>query len=428
MYNRCILVSALLGAMSLMAFAGEPNTINGWKQKQFIITFWFPPPATDEALATVAAEHYSLTLVPVEGLDKATKHGLRAMLTSDLLNPAVLDDPAKRAQLDALIKRVKKQPAFEAYFITDEPGAGAFPALGKLVAYLRERDPAHLAYINLFPTYANEAQLGVSADAAERAKVGYPLNFEGVGVSDKTVLAYREHVKKFVEIVKPDLISYDHYHFLKTGDGKQYFLNLALIRMAALEANKPFLNVIQACSAEKTWRLPDAAEMRWLIFTTLVYGGRGISYFVYWGSKSYGGLYQDGKPTPLAKDVAALNAEIAQMGPALLELDSVGVYHTTPLPYGTEAVPADAPVQILGKGEFVLGLFAVSGRTTSFMVVNRNYKEPAQAELKVKIPGRKLQELDRKTGKWTDSETLNADRQVKIKLSPADGRLIRVTE
>ena len=79
------------------------------------------------------------------------------MLTSDLLNPETLDDPAKRAQLDALIETVKNHPAMEAYYITDEPGAGAFPGLGKLVAYLRERDPAHLAYINLFPTYANEA-------------------------------------------------------------------------------------------------------------------------------------------------------------------------------------------------------------------------------------------------------------------------------
>jgi hypothetical protein len=34
------------------------------------------------------------------------------------------------------------------YFITDAPSADQFPALGKLVAHLRTRDPAHLAYIN----------------------------------------------------------------------------------------------------------------------------------------------------------------------------------------------------------------------------------------------------------------------------------------
>lgn len=178
------------------------------------------------------------------------------MLTNDLLNPATLTNPAKRAQLDALIKRVKDHPALEAYFITDEPGAGAFPGLGQLVAFLRQRDPAHFAYINLFPTYATEAQLGVSASAAARARVGFPQNLAGVDTSNKTVLAYREHLKKFVEIVKPELISYDHYHFFKASDGNQYFLNLALIRQAAQEANKPFLNIIQASTVEKVCAFP----------------------------------------------------------------------------------------------------------------------------------------------------------------------------
>lgn len=427
---KWMLAPVLLVTLSLMANAAEPAKTNeAWTQKQFLITFWCPPPATDQALAAVAAEGYNLTWVPVDGLDMAAKHKLRAMLTNDLLNPATLDDAAKRAQLDALIEKVKKHPAMEAYHITDEPGAGAFPGLGKLVAYLRERDPAHMAYINLLPTYANESQLGVSADAADRAKVGYPLNFEGVGASNKTVLAYREHLKKFIEIVKPDLISYDHYHFMKAGnDGQQYFLNLALIRDAAIEAGKPFLNIIQASTIEKSWRLPNPAETRFLVFTTMAYGGRGISYFLYWGPEVYGGLYRDGKSTPMVKEVAAINAEIAQFGPALMELESTAVYHTAPLPYGTQAVPADAPVRFTGGGEFVLGLFGKNGKTTAFMVVNRSYKQDAEATMKVELPGGKLQELDRKTGKWSDGPALDANREVKIKLVPGDGRLFRAAE
>ena len=105
------------------------------------------------------------------------------------------------------------------------------------------------------------------------------------------MLRYREHLKQFIETVKPDLISYDHYHFLKDKDGQpltasQYFLNLALIRDGGLEAGKPFLNIIQANTIEKSWRLPNAQEMRFLVFTTMAYGGRGISYFTYWGPPS----------------------------------------------------------------------------------------------------------------------------------------------
>ncbi|MCE5276464.1 MAG: hypothetical protein ABFD92_19445 [Planctomycetaceae bacterium] len=411
-----------------------------WRQKQFMVTFWCPPPASDEALARVAAEGYNLTWVPVEGLDVAARHKLRAMLTSDLLNATSLDDPARRAALDALIGKVKNHPAMEAYFITDEPGAGAFPGLGKLVAYLRQRDPAHLAYINLFPTYANEQQLGVSADAAERAKVGIPQNFAGVGTSDKTVLRYREHLRQFIATVKPDLISYDHYHFMKDGsDGKQYFLNLALIREASLAAGKPFLNIIQADTIEKSWRLPNAAETRFLVFTTMAYGGRGISYFTYWGPESYGGLYRDGKASPMVKEVAAINAEINRLGPALMELESTAVYHTAPVPYGTQTAPADAPVQVTGGGEFVLGLFGkakaatetkapVALKTTAFMIVNRNYKQPGEATLKVRPPVRALQELDRTSGRWIAGPALDPNGQIKVDLAPGDGRLFRVAE
>lgn len=418
----------LMAASSFGADPAESSPSPGWRQKQFLITFWCPPPATDEALAAVAAEHYNLTWVPADGLDMAGKYQLRAMLTDGLLKPEVLDDPDKRAQLDAMIEKVKNHPALEAYFLTDEPGAGAFPGLGRLVAYLRQRDPQHLAYINLFPTYANEAQLGVSADEAERARVGIPQNFAGAGTSKKTVLAYREHLKQFVEIVQPDLISYDHYHFLKDRDGVQYFLNLAMIREAAQEAGKPFLNIIQANIAEKPWRLPTAAETRFLIYTTLAYGGRGISYFTYWGPESFGGLYRDGKPSPMAGEVATLNAELTHLGPALLELDSTAVYHTAPLPWGTEAVPADAPVQVTGPGEFVLGLFAHEGKPTAFLVVNRNYRQEAEASLKITWPGAALEELDRHTGQWSDGPTLGSNRDVKIPLAPGDGRLFRVKQ
>ena len=430
MNTRLLILPVLLAWLPSTARCDRAQPANEWKQKEFIITYWCPPPATDEALARAAAEGYNLTWTAPDKLDVAARHNLRAMLQSPLLKPEVLDDPAKRAELDALIERVKKHPALEAYYLTDEPGAGAFPALGKLVAYLRERDPAHVAYINLYPTYANEQQLEVSAAAADRARVSYPTNFAGVGTDDKTVLRYREHLKKFVEMVKPELLSYDHYHFLKRkddgrpNDGKQYFLNLALIRLTAQEAGVPFVNIIQAGNGEPFWRVPSAEEMRWLVFTTLAYGGRGISYFTYWNWR--GGLYVDGKPSPLVQPVAALNREMAKLGPALLSLDSLAVYQTAPLPYGTEAIPANAPVQVAGAGQFVLGLFGKAGAPSAFMIVNRDYEAMAEAVLTVELPGSRLQELDRRTGGWVNAARLGRDRVFKTQLAPGDGRLFRL--
>jgi hypothetical protein len=86
-------------------------------------------------------------------------------------------------------------------------------------------------------------------------------------------------------------------------------------------------------------------------------------------------------------------------------------------------------VRIIGGGEFVLGLFGKSGgHPTAFMVVNRSYKQDAEADVQLAVPGRKLQELDRKTGKWSDGQPLGADRSLKVKLQPGDGRLFRIAE
>jgi len=417
--------------LAATAFGDASKDADRWMQKDFLITFWCPPPATDENLANVAKEGFNLTWTPEAGLDVAARHGLRAMVQSPLLNPETLDDPAKRAELDALIARVKDHPALEAYFITDEPGAGAFPGLGRLVAYLRERDPAHLAYINLYPTYANEQQLGVSADQAERARVGQPTDSGDTMADNGVVLRYREHLRQYIEIVKPDLISYDHYHFLKDAegqhkDGTQYFLNLGMIRTAALAAQRPFLNIIQADTIIKTWRLPNAAEMRWLVFTTMAYGGRGISYFTYWGPQEYNGLYIDGKRMPLMDAVAGLNHEMQKLGPELLKLNSVDVYHTAPVPDGAHAIPADAPVQILVEGQYVLGLFASHDRPDVFMIVNRDYNQPAEARLKVGLRGRRLEELDRTTGEWNEVARLSGERIVTMTLAAGNGRLFHV--
>ena len=142
-----------------------------------------------------------------------------------------------------LIARVRHHPALYDYYITDEPSATNFAALGKLVAYLRERDPAHLAYINLFPTYASNEQLGTKGD---------------------TVTAYREHLRQYVDIVKPGLISYDHYQLAVEGDRQDYFLNLAMIRRAAQDAGLPFLNIVQAATWDKSMRVPTGDEVRYL--------------------------------------------------------------------------------------------------------------------------------------------------------------------
>ncbi len=401
---------------------------SSWKQKEIIVTIWNVSEPNSTVYPNIAKENYNLVLVnnPPEGLDVAAKNGMKAMLGSKLLDPASLHDPIKRKELDNLIDKFKRYPALDAYFITDEPGTAKFNGLAELVAYLHKRDPGKLAYINLFPTYASEEQLGVSVDRVSKTKNAYPKNLHGIGSDNKTVLVYLEHLRQFVTTVKPDIISYDHYHLFKDRETPHYFLNLALISQVSKERKLPFMNIIQAGKYEKNWRLPTAKEVRFQVYTTLAYGGRGISYFTYWGSDADESLYRNGKQSPLAKDVAVINGEIRKLSPALMSLDSQSVYHTKTLPVGTEAIPKNSPVKVISDGEFVVGMFGKNKKISAFMIVNRNYKERQIAEIKIDISGRKLQELNRKTGKWIGVSNLTTNRRIKLTIEPGDGRLFRV--
>ncbi len=376
-----------------------------------IVTYWAGPPLTDAVAQQMAAGGFNVVWCSEQQLDTAQQHGLRAQLSDGLLSPATLDDPAAREKLDALIARVRNHPALYSYFLTDEPSAAAFPALGKLVAYLRERDPAHLAYINLFPTYANNQQLGTAGD---------------------TVTAYREHLRQFVETVRPALISYDHYQFAKDGDNGQYFLNLAMIRQASQDAGLPFLNIVQACTWTPSMRVPVGDEMRYLLYTTLAYGAQGISYYVYcWPGHTGGIALPDGTPTPIYDALKSLNREFTAVASQLQALRSLAVYHVGMKPPGAVPLPPDAPFRLEPavpdieyrapervRG-FLLGSFGEANAPTHVVVVNLDYK--SEAATTVVGPG-KLEIFDATAGAWQPANEARAE----LKLAPGGGRLLRL--
>jgi len=421
-----ILVNVMLVGLAavIAALPASSAPAKKWSIGEPIVTYWAGPgthmPVNDLTAAQLRAGGWNLAWTEKpEDLDLYHRHGLRAML---IIRTPDVTDAEKARKLEALVQSVRSHPALYAYYLVDEPGAGAFPALGRLVAFLRERDAAHLAYINLFPTYASAAQLNVSDDAAARAKVGYPTDFAGINTNDGTSMRYREHLRQFIEIVKPDLISYDHYHFLKDRDGTQYFLNLALIRSAALKAGKPFLNIIQTCnSPAEGWRGPGEHELRWLTYTSLAYGAQGISHFRY-----DIGLWKDPKEQetllPLYWSLSQTNREFIAIAQELQPLRSLGAYHFGTVPLGGEAPPEECPFAPSPKQQEVLiGFFGkAGGKPTHAVVVNLDYKKPVTTTLAG--PGL-MQAFHAPTRTWSaKSETA----RMKLTLPPGGGALVRL--
>ncbi|QEH38279.1 hypothetical protein OJF2_68770 [Aquisphaera giovannonii] len=409
------------------AGAAEP-----WKVGEPIVAYWAGPgfpgggPLDDAAADQLAAGGWNLAwCTRPEELDVARRHRLRGLFSSTVLSPDSLADPTRREALVALVDRVRSHPAMYAYHITDEPGASAFPALGRLVAFLRERDPAHLAYINLLPTYANNQQLGVDG----------PI-----------LAAYEEHLRRFVEEVRPGLLSYDHYQFRRGDDAPDYFLNLALVRKRALDAGIPFLNIVQASSwvpgaaaSPSSPRVPGPDELRFLVYTTLAYGAQGISYYVYHYPAHEGGMIDpDGKPSARYRALRALNPEFVAIARELQPLRSLAVHHAGPRPPGAVPLPEDGPFRLAppippepfkagdrARG-ILLGSFGPAGAkddsyrdATHVVVVNLDYRDERTTALAGPSP---LEVFDAATGRWAPA---NGPR-VELRLAGGAGKLVRV--
>jgi len=390
----------------MWAAEAGPATVVSWQVGTPVVTYWAGPPLTDTVAQQMVEGGFNVAWCGSEKeLDVAGRHGLRGLLTDGLLSPASLDDAKRLEQLDALIARVSKHPALYAYYIIDEPSASQFPMLGKLVAYLRQRDPLHLAYINLFPTYANNQQLGTKGDV---------------------VTAYKEHLRLYIEQVKPSLISYDHYQFRLKGDGDQFFLNLAMIQRAAKDTGVPFLNIVQACTwAPDAMRVPNPDELRYLVYSTLAYGAQGISYYVYACVNHQGSLVSlDGIPGPLYHAAKSYNREFVAAARELQPLQSLGVYHTSMREPGCEPPPADAIFHLdspqspsLPRG-FLLGFFGAAERPTHAVVVNLDYTAEVSTSL---VSQGELDIFDATTAQWTSAKKA----AIELILPPGGGKLVR---
>ena len=374
-----VLVITLLGGLT---WTPGP-AFSAWTVDTPIVTYFTGPELTDANAQQMADGGWNLVwAMSLLELDAAQAHGLRAMWTGPLG--------------DATVTAVRNHPALYSYYVTDEPQASEFADLASTVSRLRALDPNHMAYINLLPTYAPDAQLGTSG--------------------------YQQYLSQYINTVHPSLLSYDHYQFWTGGDNPDYFKNLAIISHTAKQAGIPFMNVVQASSWAPLVRVPNGNELRYLYNTSLAYGAQAISDFVYSGPGITGGMaLADGTTTTLYDTAKTINPQFAAMAEQIQPMDHIGAYHLGDLPpgFGTTdgsspmRLPEDAPFQLspdMADTNYitnqpvrgaVLGFYGPDDQladATHVLVVNLDYSNSLNT--RVIGPGGDLSFFDHMTGKW----------------------------
>ncbi len=399
----CVIAGVLLSLAPVGAGAAE--------SPEFIISYWGGPPAAESTVnryREIADCGFNLAMPPADGADQKTnlrildvckEVGLK-FVVQDYRLQLTAKSPDLEKTLDAIVADYSSHPALAGYFVTDEPNAKLFPVLGTINRYLLEKDPKRLPFVNLFPNYANKAQLGNET--------------------------YEEHVSQFIATVKPGLVSWDHY-LQMAGNESRYFKNLDLIRAQCRTAKLPFMQIILSLP-HWNYRDPSEADLRWQVYTSLAYGARGIAYFTYWTLPAWklgdgpAIIGPDGKRDAKYELVRRLNGRLKALGPTLMQIESTGVYATDPLPPGTRRLSPEAPVKKAEGGPMLIGCFKGSKDERYVLAVNRSFKEKIAAELTLDGNVASASEISQESGKPLEYEALE-EKPLVVLLEAGEGRL-----
>jgi len=394
-------------AARLAAPPSEPGT----RRDPFFLTFWCGPPLADfdDARAVeIAAAGFTVVGPPCEGgsdpagnlraLDIAARHGLRLWVSDPRFGAHAPATPGWEAGVDAAVADYGQHPALGGYFVDDEPSADEFEVPGQIVARLRRDDPTHLAYVNLLADYGGRSNLGTDG--------------------------YDDYLERFVDVVHPELLSYDYYPFLHDNDRTTFFHNLGKIRDLAARSHLPFLLIVQAMP-HWVYRDPTEAELAWQAFHALAFGARGISYFAYWTPvdvkqadtmKFHYGLVEAGRPTLHYFQAARLNRVIHALASQLSGYRSLGVADSQ-----AEIAPSFpvGPIDAIEGGPSTAGLFAGSRGQLAVLLVNRDYRYGITARLELHDGAVMPDVFDPTRERWRSTRTLA------FPLEPGGAQLLR---
>jgi hypothetical protein len=389
------------------AHAAEPGTLQ--------IGFWCGPPpsfSTPEQFEQIEAAGFTFALPPCDAsptvaenqasLAAAASTSVKVFVRDPRI-PTSLSAPGATANLDAVIADYADEAAFGGYFLADEPAASAFGDLGQVVAYLRAHDPAHPAFINVYPNYGPD---------------------QGA--------AYEVYLERYATEAGTAMFSYDHYPFTMFGDRQEFFPNLHSLRTLGLRFARPFWAIGQA-TPHLAYTQPTEAQKRWQVFQSLAYGARGISYFTYWSVAEAGfgpgivGL--DGTPTAQYGEVQRINASAQAVGRHLATARSTDVFQNPPIPGSVSPRRPGTPVEIPGDAPLTVGVFETDEHVY-VLLTNRSVDAPVTTDADLGFGATLPQQLDPATGAWStvSATVIGTAARTRVTLAPGDGTLFRAAK
>ena len=172
---------------------------------------------------------------------------------------------------------LSEYPAFEGFYIADEPGAGSFDVLAEnhVKHYNQYYKDDAVWHLNLFPSYATSDQLGTKDTSAVNGRNAY----------ENYVFDYAEKVLSKVEGEK--YLGMDHYPLNQKGSmnylSDTFLYDLMVTAQAAKQYGTQFHTCIQAYSnvSEGRREFTSSNDAKFLFNTAVAFGATLFEVFCY---------------------------------------------------------------------------------------------------------------------------------------------------
>lgn len=343
----------------------------------------------DVALASMAECGFTMPgFVSTEEKALLESHGFRYMVNAQMDRDKIktLTDEEADEYIKSAVAETKDDPNVLGYYLIDEPGAGLFPGLGKLVAAVKKHAPGKLAYINLFPSYATT----IGSDRESQLQTH----------------SFTEYLERFVQEVKPQFISYDNYMVEYSEDMTHkersaiYYRDLVEIRRVAEKYKLPWWNIVSSLCIQDKSSPPSPARTAFQAYTSLAAGANGLGWFLYYPLDwSYAPIDKNGRKTLTWIYLRDVNEQTRTLGTFLNNYDSTVLWFSEPAPVmpNDEKLPANpgdliASIDLswskMGENiaetpQVLVGQFkAKDGSHDAVMVVNLNFGRSVKVDLK----------------------------------------------
>lgn len=182
------------------------------------------------------------------------------------------------------LAKLLRSPNFMGFGMSDEPSAKDFASLAAVKDKLRALVGDKIIMMNLFPLACGAETLGM--DPALDSEIENPNDPYETTCSNRI---YKEHVKQFLDVYKPDLLSYDYYAIIERCETDDEFMrrinygllkNMSIFAADSRERGIPFWSVLQAWAYNEKIA-PRVEHLRWQLGLNNVFCAQATIYFVY---------------------------------------------------------------------------------------------------------------------------------------------------